>query len=481
MRAGAVFLVAAALLAARPSSLRANAFDTFGFSPRSMAMGNAFAGVEGDIASIHHNPAGLAGLDGSAFLFSPLWQFASTKVRGGDGSSAAMPASARSEAVERNASLLADAEAPSTSSGTTIGLGLKAGHRFGVGLALYLPGRPDGSHFLDFNVIKYRFFDSYTPFDLQTSRMDRVVILPAAGLRVTDRLDVGLGMSILADATSSFITTIPLDSSREVRMVSDLDIPPTGAPYAGLMLRPLERLAMGLVYREEIKLKVSALADTEVSVGFGSLQFPVWLPLHITAITHFSPRQLDWGASYRIGSELLLAADILFAQWSSYIPPFPEVTGIDPAAFEKVPEGLRPELPFVPPVEVARFKNTLTPRIGAEWKRWAPLALRAGLGFEPSPVPEQTGTSNILDADRVVVSAGGSFRLAPNRILRYPLGIEAFARYTRLSNVTHRKTLDRLRDEDEAQDGTQTTNPGYPSVTYSGWSVLSALSLSLHF
>ncbi|MBI2061170.1 MAG: outer membrane protein transport protein [Nitrospirae bacterium] len=479
VQALAVFL---AFLNMIPRVCPANTFDILGFSPRSIAMGGAYTAVGGDEGSLYHNPAGLGQLHSSSFLLSPLWDFPRFSARPASRQGGALPALTLDfPTAERNSRLISAASGPDTVSGTTIGLALKAGHHFGFGLAMYLPGRPNGRHFLDFNVIKYRFFDSYTPYDLQQNRMDRLIILPAAGLRILDGLSVGAGTSVLGNATSEFVTTIPLSPDKDVRIVSDLDIPPIASPFAGILYSPIERLSLGLTYRDEIKLRVKAAAKTEVSIGIGSLQFPVWIPLQIDAVTHYTPRQVVLGTAAHLLPEVLVTGELTWAQWSKYVPPFPKITGIDEEAFQKIPEMLRPQLPFVPPVEPAHFKNTLVPRLGTEWSPSKDLSFRAGSAYEPSPVPDQKATSNILDSDRLHLTGGAAYHIEPNRVLRYPMRLDAFILYTRLQPRTFEKNLDNLRDEDAEKEGIQTTNPGYPGITYSGNALALGISAAFEF
>lgn len=476
--AGLLFIV----LLFNPRYALANPYSIYGFSPRAIAMGNAFGGVGGDVGNVYYNPAGLTDLPNNVFFFSPLWNFPRYSLGNGKGSGDSnLAPSLISESIERNSELLDQAEGPDIRSGTNIGLAMRPGDRIGFGVALYLPGRPKGRHFLDFNVIQYRFFDSYTPFDLQDSRMNRLVVLPAAGIRILHGLSVGAGVSILGDATSSFVTTIPLDENREVRIVSDLDIPPTAAPFAGLLYRPGENISLGLVYREELKLNVEAQANTEVGIGFGSLQFPVWLPLRIEAVTHFSPRQIVLGYSQKVGPSWFAAADLTWSNWNRYIPPFPKITGIDPEAFTEIPEWMQPELPYIPPVESSGFKNTLAPRAGVEWSPSSSFALRSGIEYEPTPAPSQPATSNILDSDRLTLAGGASWRVDPEPVLRYPLRMDLFIRYSRLRSRSYEKQLEQLRDEDDGTTGTQTSNPGYPGLSYSGWSLTTGFSAALEF
>jgi long-subunit fatty acid transport protein len=52
------------------------------------------------------------------------------------------------------------------------------------------------------------------------------------------------------------------------------------------------------------------------------------------------------------------------------------------------------------------YQDTLVWRAGVEWRPLEPLALRAGYQFRPTPVPDQTSGTNIVDANAHVVALG---------------------------------------------------------------------------
>src|SRR5262249_48837657 len=76
-----------------------------------------------------------------------------------------------------------------------------------------------------------------------------------------------------------------------------------------------------------------------------------------------------------------------------------------------------------------RMHDTIGLRAGAEWRHELgsaqSLLVRAGAGWEPSPVPDQVLSSSIADNDRVVIAVGGGLlatRLAG--LLEHPTSID---------------------------------------------------------
>ena len=99
-----------------------------------------------------------------------------------------------------------------------------------------------------------------------------------------------------------------------------------------------------------------------------------------------------------------------------------------------------------------------------------------GIGWRPSPTPSQTGRTNYVDNDRVVVSAGGghrfrwggeSVRLGVAMQLHLLLPEDTFKTMPSV-NVGCDPDVAVLCDEDLNRDGLQTGNPGFPGYSHGG-------------
>jgi long-chain fatty acid transport protein len=56
------------------------------------------------------------------------------------------------------------------------------------------------------------------------------------------------------------------------------------------------------------------------------------------------------------------------------------------------------------------YKNTTSLRVGAEYKfPHTPAAVRAGFIYDPTPIPTQTLTAQLPDANRKDITVGGSY------------------------------------------------------------------------
>jgi hypothetical protein len=92
------------------------------------------------------------------------------------------------------------------------------------------------------------------------------------------------------------------------------------------------------------------------------------------------------------------------------------------------------------------YSDIVSPRVGASFRvplRSAALTARAGYSLSPTPVPEQRGPKNELDATRHGFATGYSVELAESIV---PLRFDAALRFDWLAPRTHdRSGADSLR------------------------------------
>jgi hypothetical protein len=140
------------------------------------------------------------------------------------------------------------------------------------------------------------------------------------------------------------------------------------------------------------------------------------------------------------------------------------------------------ELPKVP------FRDIVTIHAGGEQRlqlgRHVELALRAGYGFDQSPIPRrQPGVTNLMDGDKHLVTFGVGGRL--KKLLPATITVDAHFGIQFVGARTYTKHVfgkdeaiepfRGLRDEvkdstlDPASRGLQISNPGYPSINGGGY------------
>ncbi len=146
----------------------------------------------------------------------------------------------------------------------------------------------------------------------------------------------------------------------------------------------------GLMYKPKSELNTKLTADVNVSaVPFSG---------ELNSSPQFSPAELTFSASKRVSPSLVLAADVLYVEWSAYKNPFGD--------------GNINSFIFGSGREATGFKDRVVPKIGGEYswqtrraafKQWA---IRSGYFYSKSPVPDQTLDSNFVVSDRHGISFG---------------------------------------------------------------------------
>jgi long-chain fatty acid transport protein len=201
----------------------------------------------------------------------------------------------------------------------------------------------------------------------------------------------------------------------------------------GILLKPTRNFKVGFNYRSpftlefkdgDIDLSDISQANRTPLVGPGG---PGTASLSTNAFggaTSFSgtgkttlslPATATVGVAYTAG-RLTLEADADWTFWSSY-------KSLDiqrPTVNATVYTGLAP--PFPPTTTSPVLRSTSTPkewkdvcalRVGAEYRVTDPLALRAGFVYDPTPVPANTMSPDLPDADRLNYMVGVGYKIGP--------------------------------------------------------------------
>jgi len=292
------------------------------------------------------------------------------------------------------------------------------------------------------------------------NRLQRIVILPGAAVRLTDTVRVGAAVNFLAGVEGGVRASEGSTRALEARV--DERIPSVLRLNAGLSWSPTESVRLGLAYRERFEVPFATASQTEVAGE------PIDLDLRASG--QFTPNQVAGGVAW-IGSQVAATADLTWANWSEYPGPFVQV---------------RSELPLVGPlaaqVPAVPYQDTVAIRVALESR--GRLAVRGGYGFETSPIPaEQTGVTNLLDGPKHTVGAGLAVRF-PDAIGGKELRIDLHLQAQIVAGRTLTKTIwngdgdynsfSSLRDEvtdnptDPATQGAQISNPGYPGLESGG-------------
>lgn len=399
-----------------PAAARANPFDVYGFSPRAIGMGGAFTSLADDFTATYYNPAGLTQRQ---------------KVHFGIGFQSSIPALS----IERVKSDLARPSAsPSTHNGITVGalfpLGAKIDNRIAFGIGLYVPTS---------SLFRLDSIDQGTPQWYQYQALpDKLVIAPALGFRILDKLSVGAGLLVLADLTGTGTFSVDLVNRRLSQRDLSVDLGPTVSGTAGVMVGPFAGLRFGFSFRGNLALNFHLPPKINLE-GVGSIS------LDIKGVASWTPNQYTFATSYEFPSKRLrVAFDLTIAQWSDAPDP---ATKLDVSATGDVigKLGLSGALNIKSPDLPLGASNTVTPRFGVEWNITDDWALRGGYFYRPTPLPKQDGFTNYLDNDAHGFSAGVAWT-APDylEIHNHPVTLEFSLQTLYLPNrsVTKRAASD---------------------------------------
>lgn len=408
MKRGYLLVLAVLLLA--PTPVEASPFDVFGFGSRATAMGSAQGAAARDHASIYYNPANLVLRRNTHFGLAT--HYVNPQMY-----------------IESDVPEQAEPELPAQNMGLSLGfvfpLGGRLDYRVSIGFALFVPL---------IELTRLEAIDPAKPFFYMYEGLpDHLVIAPAIGFRITDWLRIGAGVQILAALNSGVnVTGDVIDRRMETRSLT-VDLAGTTGPIVGLSTGygPFE---LGVTFRDELQLsyQLPILFDFE---GVGTLT------LDVGGTSLYSPRQVNIGTSYHIAEpDLLLAADLTIALWSSAPDPTAQISAV------VTDEELRPEEDTVgtlfdiqsTPLELGA-QDVVIPRFGIEWRINDMFMTRAGYFHRPAILPDQVGYTSMMDNSVNVFSIGGGVTFPdPLQLAELPMTIDC---HLQLNQLVPRQTV----------------------------------------
>lgn len=454
-----IFLMVLALPAAY-----AGPFDVYGAGARGAAMGSAqTASAEGPSA-LSYNP-GMLTLSAPGFSIGAFATFNNAQILLKDrpagydvpdlGPNSPALAEDQIRRQRRDTESIEPMYALSLGGVTSLGV-----ENFRAGATVLLPTNDlfrMQTHFVD---ERERYFSNRLHFELIDSRLHRVSIELAIAYLLADWVSFGIGGTYLPGAavgTQVFVAD-PTDQSN-VDIVADVHTTHNWGLLAGALFFLPGDVQLGLSYRGAVAFGIQGANDLQIrgiDADDDELQQSLnWLPF-------YSPAMVSFGAARPFGATLL-TADLRYTFWSDY----------------RDTQGTRPE-----------FSNRLSYRLGVEYTTAEEGRLRMGLGFEPTPVPDQRGRTNYVDNDRVLLSMGSahqvrlvgteveaSWFLQTQYLVRRETrkaSLEAYARCAPGEQNLCDEVPDDTRNPatgelfPEAQ-GLQTGNPGFPGFVSGGW------------
>jgi long-chain fatty acid transport protein len=372
-------LCCALLIAALALPVAANAYtgDLFGLNMRGLAMANAVTALAEGPSAAFYNPALLAGASGVQVEANYLYSLASFRLKLKDAAGVQLDPSGD----------LKDAQATPAIQYLGTGVSGRIGDYVGLGMYMNLPitGLP-----------RHRFFAPQTPYWLKyDTSVQGFQLYPGVSVRIIPNLMLGLAASIVLDAGGDERIAFPLDADRTGSLTGTSKWSGGATVIAGVFYRPLEFLQIGFTYKGEnfIRDKRDYTLD------------PIGLPVKLDVIYDYSPQTFSLGIVGTPFEWWRISLDIVYTSWSLYRPPFPKLDPLYDQATTPIDEGNRSTLLTVESKDL-NFADTLVARIGLEFRPIREFGITLGYSHEPTPVPDQTGTTNILDADDNVIGLG---------------------------------------------------------------------------
>ncbi|MFC1888803.1 OmpP1/FadL family transporter [Thermodesulfobacteriota bacterium] len=394
-RARPAWIVLAALLCtglANPGAVGASFAEIHGLGGRAMAMGGAYVAVADDYTCMFYNPGGLTQIRGNEASFCYI--LSAPRVSLSKGGS------------ESGTYLHDNIGIPVLGMVLDLSRVFKLKRRISLGMTGVFPDNFQSGYMVRYGTN----FDPYFPIYGDCHEDRRISLIFGPSVEITDWLSAGIGVAFIVHGQ---YVNIPLYYTLDGELIHDrwdlrMDVSTEISPIVGLLFRPSEKLRIGAVWRKKIEFLIAdAMITTMTAVVLPGFEIPVTVRIPVSA--HFTPEQYALGVSYRFTDTLLVAADVTFYDWRAYL---------DNAGSE-----------LDPPLEA-----TIVPRIGVEYGLPGGWVARAGYGYVPSPLKQQTASVSInyIDSDCHVFSLGAGYLLEIPRILRHPVDIRAFVQYRHL-------------------------------------------------
>ncbi len=363
---------------------------TYGYGSRAAAMGGALAADANDFSANYYNPAGIVDAEGVRIGVGYYWAENNLRINGQDSGVKA-------------------------SHGVNFGLAA-SGNFFGLPIGLGI-----ATHIPDEGLSRLTALKQEVPrWELYDNRSSVIFLAANLAIRPVEWLELGGGLAFLAATRGRFEITgtadllHPYDS--KLRHEVDVDLTSVRYPQVGALVHLGELVSMGLVYRGQTNLDLQLDGKIDATIDAAGIPVPLAYELFARTLQAFLPQQVVLGASYRPHARVKLNVDLTWINWGAYENPTAKTLATLKA---EIPEGLGVELPgdLKPTVlEDLNFADRIVPRLGFEWflpgfddeagNAIIRLPVRAGLVVEKSPVPDQTGRTNLVDGDRYTGSFG---------------------------------------------------------------------------
>lgn len=382
--------------------------ETFGHDVRSQGKGNAVVADDTATAAAFVNPAALARLKRPTLLVGMQLSMPHLTVTlenerpGGDRLAPAVvaPVAGLNVAFATPLSLFVD-------------------DRIFIGISAFFPSVV---------LVRARAWDPARPYFYRyDSSTDYYEAFLSVGVRLFDWAALGAGLRLGAGQGGATNVSMDPVRGRFTRQELDTNQHSVVHPIVGLLLGPIGvdavRGRIGFAFREKSTFVVALPAELAIDGLDTSLL------LELLNFANFCPRTWTVGTTVQLFDVLDVSADVQYAQWSEAPPPFLQVQNtIAGDGLDRLGLGGSLDAPAEGQNRVVSpgFVDTVNVRVGIEGRLFDDaLLLRTGYQWRPTPVPDQTSGTNIVDNTAHIVSAGATTRFLLPMMAKQPFFLDA--------------------------------------------------------
>ncbi len=224
-------------------------------------------------------------------------------------------------------------------------------------------------------------------WDGTRSRLFTVNVQPVIGYRVNNNLSIAIGAQIqyLRVTLEQMMGPAPLPFSALNFARAQLTGNAWGLGFTiGATYDFGQGTSIGIGYRSAVRHRLDGSQTLDAAAGaVAAGSYPISLSITLPDMVHV-------GLRHRFNDEFMVSIGAEWRNWSR-IGTFP-VSGSPTGAV----------LPF-------NFKDAWFVSAGVEWRAMPQLTLRAGIGYDWSPVQDAWRTPGLPDNDRIVLSLGATY------------------------------------------------------------------------
>jgi len=344
---------------------------------KAMGMGFAFTAQADDPSAIYFNPAGLTQLKGQNVMVGL------TYIKGNGGTFTGTTPVDNVTAIKNETQKTLDFYVPNTYYTKTTADGYVS---YGVGI--FAPFGT-GQEYNDKNTSIFR--NQITKIDLQT-----VVVNPTIAFKINEVLSVGFGIDWMWGKAQLEKTPVHPAAGNLYNLELKGDGDAWGYNF-GVLLKPSENFRIGANYRSPFTLKIknADVTISNTSPAYGSGAFGATPASTQGSATIYMPATFALGAAYTVGS-LTMEADADWTFWHSYT---------------SLPITINNPVPTLYSTDAQKnWEDVCAFRVGMEYRLAAPVALRIGFVYDPSPAPASTMGPELPDALKLDYTVGLGFK-----------------------------------------------------------------------